>query len=156
MRVCTKRLILRPAGTEDIDFVVGLWTDPEVMRFMGGPREPDKIRAAVEQGVENAWLMVDRQTGQPVGDCFLIDKEIDGAPEKEIVYLVAKQHWGKGYASEAAAAIIAHADLPRLTALIHPKNLASARVAEKIGMRHEKDVERGEGRTMRLYGTPPT
>jgi RimJ/RimL family protein N-acetyltransferase len=154
MLLFTKRLTLRPAGPDDVEFLVGLWTDPEVMRFMGGPREPGKVKAAVLEGVPDAWVVHETATGDPVGDCFLLDKEIDGTAEKEIIYLVARKHWGKGYAPEAAAAVLEHAALPRVVALIEPDNAASARVAEKIGLRHERDVDRGEGRTMRLFASP--
>ena len=72
----------------------------------------------------------------------------------ELIYLFQKGVWGQGYATEAATAVLDHAfsvlDAPRIVALIAPDHAASIRVAEKIGMRHARDVER-PSRVMRLY-----
>jgi ribosomal-protein-alanine N-acetyltransferase len=90
-----------------------------------------------------------------VGNCGLLEKEVEGRAEVELVYLIAYDAWGRGYATEAAAAVRDHAlgvlGLSRLIALIKPENAASERVAEKLGMQLERDVERRGGVTMRLY-----
>lgn len=149
MNIRTERLLLRPVEPGDADFLVGLWTDPVLMEHLGGPRDPEKLRAAIEQDDPHAWVVVERVTGEPVGDCFLLDKEIEGRAEREIIWVVAQKHWGRGFATEAARAVMQRE--PGLCALIHPENAASIRVAEKAGMRHEKDVDRPGNRRMRLY-----
>jgi len=69
--------------------------------------------------------------------------------------VIARSAWGKGFATEAAAALCQAAfgllGLPRLIALIDPQNVASARVAEKIGLRLEKTTERPGGKIMQVY-----
>jgi RimJ/RimL family protein N-acetyltransferase len=67
-------------------------------------------------------------------------REITGALEVELGWLVRKEHWGKGYASEAARAL--HERGPeRVIHLIHPENGASIAVAKKLGALHERDTE---------------
>ena len=70
--------------------------------------------------------------------------DIDGQAEVEIGYRLARAVWGKGYATEAAQAVRNFAfttlDIKRLIAMIDPSNIASIRVAKKIGMHYEKDV----------------
>jgi RimJ/RimL family protein N-acetyltransferase len=67
-------------------------------------------------------------------------REITGAPEVELGWLVRKEHWGKSYASEAALALRERGP-QRLIHLIHPENTASIAVAKKLGAEHERDTE---------------
>ena len=69
--------------------------------------------------------------------------DIEGTEEIEVAYMLHSQFWGRGLATEAARAILKYgfetAGLSRLISVINPGNIASARVAEKIGMRLEID-----------------
>jgi RimJ/RimL family protein N-acetyltransferase len=71
-------------------------------------------------------------------------KQIEGVEEVKIAYLPGREYWGKGLATEVAGAIIKHGyakyGFKRIVAVIHPQNVASIRVAEKIGMEYERDV----------------
>ncbi len=49
MRIETQRLLLRPLTLSDVDALVQIWTDPEVTQYMGGPRDPEKVRANVSR-----------------------------------------------------------------------------------------------------------
>ena len=91
------------------------------------------------------YAVVERARDQTIGYCGLfLFPDIDGVAEIEIGYRLARASWGRGFASEAARAVVAYAfealRLPRLIALIDPANTASLRVASKIGMRYEKDA----------------
>jgi RimJ/RimL family protein N-acetyltransferase len=90
-----------------------------------------------------------------IGHCGLLEKEVDGQPEIELVYVVAPAAWGRDYGSEAAAAIRDHAQAAlgcrRLIALIHPENVASARVARKTGFSLEGETRRPGGAVMQVY-----
>ncbi|MCC6156288.1 MAG: GNAT family N-acetyltransferase [Candidatus Hydrogenedentes bacterium] len=158
----TRQLQIRFLCEEDVPALVALWTDPDVTRFMGGPREAETLRAGLTkdaQWAEDAPLsllpIVEVASGAVVGHCGLIPKEVDGQNETELIYVLARAVWGKGYATEAAAAVMEHAfgalGLVRLVALIDPANVASARVAEKICMRHEGDTVRPSGKVLRVY-----
>jgi [ribosomal protein S5]-alanine N-acetyltransferase len=158
----TERLVIRPLSSADVAALVVLWTDPEVTRYMGGPRDPSRLEsgfaedlAAAEPPRFDLWPTVETASGQVIGHCGLLDKEVDGAAEIEVVYVLARSAWGKGFATEAAAALCQAAfgrlNLPRLIALIDPRNVASARVAEKIGLRLEKTTVRPGGKVMQVY-----
>lgn len=158
----TPRLVLRCQTTADVTALTDLWADPAATRFMGGPRDRDWLRAAFAETAQSPraerydlWPVVERATGRVVGHCGLLEKEVDGRPEIEVVYLFAPAVWGQGYATEMAAAIVRWAreelGLPRLIALIEPENAASERVALKIGMRREKETVRPGGARRLVY-----
>ncbi len=158
----TERLIIRHLESGDAEALAGLWTDPQVTRYMGGPREHQKVfdifveDAAVDpQPQWDLWPVVEREMGAVIGHCGLTDKEIEGREEIELVYVFGVPAWGKGYASEAARALLAYGfddlGLRRIVALVEPGNDASARVAVKAGMHLEKQVVRPGDRRMDLY-----
>lgn len=158
----TERLRLRPIRTEDISDLVDLWTDPAVTQFMGGPRNASELEADFEQDAVNPskhrydlWPVEEKSTGKIVGYCGLLDKEIDGKTEIELIYVFAKSAWGKGYATEISCALRDHAfehlGLNRLVSLIDPGNVASARVAVKAGMHLEQELIRPGGMVKQLY-----
>ncbi|MEJ2552051.1 MAG: GNAT family N-acetyltransferase, partial [Anaerolineales bacterium] len=94
-------------------------------------------------------------SGQLVGNCGLLEKEVGGEAEIELVYVFAASAWGKGYATEIGMALIRHAfetlGLERLIALIEPENAASERVAQKVGMRFDREVRRPGGAIRKVY-----
>ena len=161
MNLSTPRLRLRPMCADDLPALMALWTDPAVTRFLGGPREPVALRAGLSEDLLpdapalNLWPVVEQASGTVVGHCGILDKEVDGQTEYELVYVFAQEVWGKGYAAEIGLALREHAfhvlGLARLISLIEPENAASRRVAEKVGMRHAGDTLRPGGRTLCVY-----
>jgi len=158
----TPRLLLRYQTPADIPPLIALWRDPEVMRFMGGPRDLQRLQTAFDETQANPtaetydlWPLVELSSGQTIGHCGLLDKEVDGKAEIELVYVLARSAWGQGYATEIGAALITHAfermGLRRLIALIEPQNAPSERVALRLGMRLEKEVIRPGGEPRRVY-----
>lgn len=162
----TKRLFLRELAPSDDMAVAAMYADPEVMKFVGagGVLELEDAQRMIERERKHyaergwgQWATVERATGRLVGVCGLILwPDIDGAEELEVAYLLAKPYWGKGYATEVAAAIRDQAlELrPDPISLIYPDNAASIAVAKKIGMTHEKDVPFA-GSTIGLYRYKP-
>jgi len=162
MNIETDRLIIRSAQKVDFESLAALWADPEVTYYMGGPRDYEEILNILRedaqvnpQPVFDLWPVIEKETGQVVGDCGILEKNIDGRNQYEIVYVLAKSAWGKGFATEVASALKDYAfnelGLKRVTALIDPGNLKSEKVATKIGLRYEKDTVRPNGKTMRLF-----
>jgi RimJ/RimL family protein N-acetyltransferase len=158
----TERLQLRYMKQEDIPFLVTLWTDPEVTRFMGGPREVGSLREDLVKTADNPltqsfdlWPVEEKCSGELVGHCGVIDKEVDNLTEYELVYVLAKKAWGKGYATEIGRALLTFAyhyrHVNRLIALVDPGNVASEKVALKLGMQLEKEVTRPGGSIRRVY-----
>ena len=154
----TKRLLLRRQIPDDLDALWALYCDPEVTHYI-----PDAPRTLAEARQELEWFMnghpkhpelglwatIYKETGEFIGRCGLLPWTlpwtIDGAPEVEVAYTLKRQYWGQGLGSEAAQAILQYGfeqlHLPRLICLIDPDNIASQKVAQKIGMRLEREVE---------------
>ena len=158
----TERLVLRYQNAADVAPLSALWSDPVVTKFMGGPR--DKAWLVAEFGKtarkpraekHDLWPLIEKSTGTLVGHIGLLDKDVEGRAEIEIVYVLIKSAWGKGYATEAAGALTRHAfdslKLDRLIALIDPDNANSERVAERLGMKFEKMTIRPDGEIKKLY-----
>lgn len=160
----TPRLILRELTLADIDALATLYANPEVMRFIGrgGVLGRDDAARHIERQLDSyrkrgfgEWAAVLRQSGEMVGLCGLIIwPDIDGVEELEVAYLFDRTSWGRGLGTEGAAAIRDWAarelGRDRLVSCIYPENAASIRVAEKIGMRFEKEFEY-HGAPMALY-----
>ena len=157
----TPRLHIRAMREADLPALVALWTDPDVTRFMGGPREADRLRETLSEDLApdapgfSLWPVEEIATGRVVGHCGILDKDVDGRLEYELVYVLAREDWGRGLATEAAAALRDYAfgtlGLQRLISLIEPGNIASERVARKVGMVLEGEIPRPGGRAMLLY-----
>lgn len=156
MRLETERLLLRSLEPADIESELSLWADPQVMLFMGGPRDPERVRRILEDeiaeplaGPLGQWPLVEKASGAVVGDCGLISKEVDGRSEVELVYVIASSAWGHGYATEVGAALLGYArgelGLSRVVSLIEPGNAASKHVAGKLGMHLETVITRPDG-----------
>jgi RimJ/RimL family protein N-acetyltransferase len=142
-RIETERLLLRGFEERDLDAYAAFTGDPEVMRYMGrGPfsreeawREIAFFLGHFELRGYTHWALEQRETGELVGRCGPYFPE--GWPALEIGWLLGREYWGKGYASEAAAAAQSYAwrELrpDRLVSLIAPGNHRSARVARGLG-----------------------
>lgn len=157
----TERLLLRYQTHTDIEFLVALWSDPKVVEYVGGVREEGFLKNEFTQTAMNPfaekydlWVVCDKHTGKPIGHCGYIDKEIDGETEYELNYMIDASAWGNGYATEIALALKDYAfdtlGLHRIVAIILPENTASLRVAQKIGMRVDKEIMRPDAEIKKL------
>jgi RimJ/RimL family protein N-acetyltransferase len=147
----TPRLLLRKIEENDFDALFKVLGDPEVMRFsLHGAENHDGVRKFLDatwkryerDGVAQ-WAVVLKETGACIGECGISVQTIDGIKEYEIGYRLAKSHWGRGFATEAAKACrdfgFKQKGFSRLISIIEAKNQASIRVAEKVGMLVEKE-----------------
>ena len=162
MRLETKRLLLRTLQNTDLIALATLWSDIEVTRFMGGPRDYQTIFKILQEDLNknpasqfDLWPVVEKATGEVVGHCGILGKEVDDREEFELVYVFAKSIWRKGYATEIASSLKEYAfeqlGLNRIIALIDPLNPASSHVAQKVGFQYEKDTIRPEGNVMQVF-----
>jgi len=147
----TARLILQPFREEDIDLLAPLMVDRDFMRFSLGVYTHDqtasfldKILAWQGEGLPSQFAVILRDNKTLIGYCGFFHQHVNGADEIEIGYRLRADHWNKGLATEAATAVRDHAfrdlSLGCVISLIHPENVASRRVAEKIGMRFERET----------------
>jgi RimJ/RimL family protein N-acetyltransferase len=147
----TARLLLRRFTTADVDVLVELDSDPAVMRYInGGAPTP---RAEVVDEVLPAflayydrwpgygfWAITERSARQFVGWVHFRPDEGDPDDEPELGYRLRRAAWGRGYAAEAARAVIDRGfgafAVSRVVARTMAVNTASRRVMEKAGLRH--------------------
>ncbi len=146
MRAETERLILRPWEDRDLDPFFALNSDPEVMRFFPAlyTREETaaymaRVTAATDTGL-GFQAVEEKASGDLVGVVGMaeVKPEMPSAPAVEVGWRLAKHHWGKGYASEAARAWLAHGfgtlALPEIVAFTYRGNEPSRRVMQRLGM----------------------
>lgn len=158
----TPRLILRQLTLDDLDELAKLYADPVVRKFYHPSiltREEvkpklERMISCYEQRGFGLWATTYKADNKFVGQCGLIAQIIDGQPEVEIGYMLAKEYWGQGLATEAAIAIrnygFEQVGCDRLISLIDPGNIASQKVAAKVGLSYEKDSVMW-GKTVRVY-----
>jgi RimJ/RimL family protein N-acetyltransferase len=146
VELTTPRLRLRPFTAADREAIHAVYTDPDVMRHVGhGPhRSAVDTDAALQAFARTlaargiSFLAVEeRASGRLIGDAGLYP--VDGSPDEvELGYTLARDAWGRGYATEAAQALVEHArtalDVARVVATVDPANAASRHVLEKLGM----------------------
>jgi RimJ/RimL family protein N-acetyltransferase len=142
----TERLVLRHLTAQDSQALDAVLGDPIAMRWYPRPFTRAEVEEWVARNVKRyrddghgLWAMELKSTGEMVGDCGLVAQEVDGERLIEVAYHVRRDHWGRGYATEAARACMRHAfdklGAERVISLIKPGNQSSWRVAEKNGMR---------------------
>jgi RimJ/RimL family protein N-acetyltransferase len=150
----TARLVIRTFETGDAAPWLAMVTDPEVLRFLpAGPAPTMEVaqriigeRRAMERDVGHAmWAVEEKSTGAFVGQCGLRPVDEGAGPEIDLAYHYASHCWGKGYATEAAIAVIGHGlgpvGLATIMAVVVPQNIGSWRVMEKAGMRYQGIVD---------------
>jgi RimJ/RimL family protein N-acetyltransferase len=148
----TPRLRLRRFRGSDLDAYAAMSADPEVMKYIGTGVTLNRNEAWRSiAGMLGHWQLLGygmwavelRETGAFIGRAGFLDPP--GWPGFEVGWLLGREHWGFGYASEAARAALDYAfgTLKRdcVISLIREGNERSVRVAEKIGERYAGDVE---------------
>jgi ribosomal-protein-alanine N-acetyltransferase len=146
----TARLRLRMFTPDDLKAFSVILADPQVMEFLGKdglPLPGDEAAAALTSIIQHwrkhgfgRWAVEDKVEGKLLGYAGI--RSLEG--QAELVYLLAKEYWGMGLATEVARACLWYGftqkRFPYILALTRPLNVRSRRVMEKIGMRFEKDA----------------
>jgi RimJ/RimL family protein N-acetyltransferase len=143
----SQRLLLRPLAIEDRDALIEIFADPEVKRFMSpfGPENADeRLRSYRESWAQRGYglmAVIHRGTGELIGRSGLYYwPQFD---ETELGWLLRRDRWGSGYATEAGRACLEWGfrefDFPYITSMIDPSNARSIAVAERLGMKLLRD-----------------
>jgi ribosomal-protein-alanine N-acetyltransferase len=154
----TDRLVMRHLERDDLESLYALYRDPVIRRyFPEGTLTRDETREELEWFLDGhpehpelgLWATIHKPSGRFIGRCGLLPWTIDDRQEVEVAYLLAREFWGQGLATEAARAIVRYAfdrlGLSRLICLIDPANQASIGVARRIGMTLERRAEDESG-----------
>jgi RimJ/RimL family protein N-acetyltransferase len=144
VRLETERLVLRMFRETDFEAYTRIFADPEVMRYVSDGKPLSRQEAWRSLAFQlghwalrgyGMWAVEEKASGSLVGRIGLLNPE--GWPGFELGWALGREHWGKGYATEGARRALAYAftDLGRehVISVILPENLASIRVAERLG-----------------------
>jgi ribosomal-protein-alanine N-acetyltransferase len=151
----SQRLITRKLNEGDIPLWADFFKDKETVKFLpefgvipAEYRSKLWIERQLKRYEENKFglqALIDKKTGQFIGQCGLLAQEIDEKKEIEVGYHLLKKYWGQGYAPEAARLFIAYAFKNKLAnsviSIIDVKNFNSQRVAEKNALKRERQLE---------------
>lgn len=124
---------------------------PSSRGHAGGPRPEARVRKELEASQEHwarygfgIWMFRDAADGRLIGRCGLRQVEVEGQQEVELLYALRSESWGRGLATEMAAAVLEvgfeRLGLGDVVAFTLTTHRASRRVMEKVGMRYERDI----------------
>ncbi len=154
----TTRLSLRHLAPSDAAFVLELVNEPAWLQFIGdrGVRTCEDALAYIATGPVAMYashgfglFAVERKSdGECLGICGLIKRET--LPEVDLGFAFLERFWGRGYAHEAAAGVLAHGiftlKIPHIIAVTASGNVRSGRLLEKLGFRYDRMVSMAEGK----------
>jgi len=151
-RFTTERLELRQFALGDHAEYARITADPDVTRYIGAgqPWTPEIAWRSMAGTLGHwqllgygLWAVTLRESGRLIGHCGYID--VYGWPAFELAWLLGRDHWGRGYAREAAGAALAIAQQQlrkeRIISLIRPQNAPSIKLAQALGATREGAVD---------------
>jgi len=144
-RIAAKGFTMRGFRERDVDDLHAILKNPEVLRYFPPTDSPslEKVKKLVEsQQVHwdehgyGWWALADHGSDALIGWCGL--NYLPDTDEVELKYLLAENYWGKGIATDASLLSlekwISDTEIEEIVGLVHPENIASQRVLEKVGM----------------------
>ena len=146
----TDRLILREYTLEDFDGLYAILSDPETMQHYPTPYDEKETMRWLNWSFDNyqtygfgLWAIELRESGEFIGDCGITMQNIDGEILPEIGYHIHKNHWRRGYAKEAAAAVrdwcFQNTAFDAVYSYMTHANVASYSTAASVGMKKIKE-----------------
>lgn len=162
----TERLHLRRLEMRDAQTIFQLLNEPGWIRYIGdkGVRSVKDAQAYLRDGPLRSYrmngfglyLVEKRESAIPVGVCGLIKR--DSLPDVDIGYAIFQAHWGQGYATESATAVLHYGrqklGIERIVAIVSQDNQASIGVLQKIGLHFEKIIRlQDEDEDIKLFAT---
>lgn len=142
----TPRFALRRFTPADLQWLVALYADEDVTRYLGGARTRGEVEAMLTHRILEyydrnpglgIWMTLDRATGAQLG--FHLLNHIQGESIIQIGFVLHREAWGRGVATEMAAALLQYAFgdlcLPHMVGMANLANTPSQRVLAKIGLR---------------------
>lgn len=158
----TDRLELFEMTLDDLDDLHSIFSDPITMKHYPKPFNREMTIGWIEWNLKNytkygfgLWSVIYKEDACLIGDCGLTIQHIDGVDELEIGYHIMRSHWGRGLATEGAVSCRDYAfdylERERIISWMRKDNMASRRVAEKVGMHMEKETINETGLVSVVY-----
>ena len=150
MVIETENLLLREFTHEDFPALFEIFSDPETMRHYPKSFDENRTKDWIEWNLQNykvygfgLWAVVLKETVEFIGDCGLTIQDIDGESLPEIGYHIHKNHWRKGFGSEAVSAVrdwaFMNTEYDCLYSYMKYTNIGSYSTAVAIGMKNVKE-----------------
>lgn len=150
MEIETERLLLRPIREADLEDEFGILGDAETMSFYRRPYTREETVEIIANNVRTIeasgygmFAVLEKHSGEYLGDCGITIQIIDGEEEFEVGYRIRKESWGQGFAPEAARAMIDYGfqqlGMKKLCSYMLKDHHQSRRTAEKSGMTFQKE-----------------
>ena len=156
MRIETERLVIRPYKEKDFEECFNLMQNKELFKYLDmdvmSRKEYkglfgwiiDCYEVGFHEDFKYSFNITLKESGAHIGWCGIGGVEFDHA-QKEIFYLIGREHWGKGYAKEASAALLNYGfkvmGVKEIVGLCKPENIASKKVLENIGLKFKYMIE---------------
>ena len=158
----TDRTIIRPYSEADIARVAPIFADPVTMVFWPQPLSEETVAAWVRRASASfpatglgRMLVELRGSGTPIGDCGIVEAQINGRLEYDLGYIIHHPYWRQGFGVECARACLEYGlhtlGLRRIVANMPHDHIASALVAERLGMRREASFHNPGNRNILTY-----
>jgi RimJ/RimL family protein N-acetyltransferase len=158
----TARTFIRPYAEADVALIAPIFADPITMMFWPQPLSEDAVAAWVRRASTSfpatglgRMLIELRDGGTPIGDCGIVEAEINGRREFDLGYIIHHPYWRQGYGVECARACLEYGihtlGLRRIVANMAHDHTGSARVAERLGMRREASFYNSRNRNILTY-----
>ena len=162
MKIETKRLILREMTEEDFAPLYRVLADRELMQHYPYTFDEARVRDWIHKNIERyqifgfgLWAVCLKETSEMIGDCGLTMQNINGQIKPEIGYHIHRDHWRKGYGSEAARAVrdwaFTNRDFDRLYSYMKDTNIASWSTAAAAGLKRVKSYPDPVDGTLLVY-----
>jgi ribosomal-protein-alanine N-acetyltransferase len=159
----SERLLIRQFTLEDSEFILRLLNEPSFLQNIGdrGVRTLEQASTYLREGPirsyelhgHGAYVVMLKESPQPIGLCGLIKR--DAFEDVDIGYAFLPEFWSKGYAFEAAAAVLDYGlhtlRLPKIIALISPGNADSIKLIKKLGFAFSRETQMSEASAVAIY-----
>lgn len=150
VELTTERLLLRHLVPGDFDAVRQIHSDPRIMAIYGGVFDEQKTHEYIQRNIDRYardgvgfFAVTLKDSGELIGCGGIVMQETDQGVEPEVGYQMRYDQWGKGYATEMALGCMKYVfetmKSDHVISLIRPDNAASKRVAEKNGLKVDRE-----------------
>ncbi len=157
MEIETERLILRPFREKDLEDEFSIAGYPDTMSFYPRAYTKEEVAEIIKKNIRTfetsgygLFAVMDKHSGEYLGDCGITIQIIDGEEEFEVGYRIRKEYWGQGLAAEAARAVVKYGfkklRLKKLCSYMAKDHYQSKRIAEKAGMTLQKEYRNPRNR----------